>query len=82
MVGHRGESSLSEIESFMSDSKVRVSSWKGFNSKSYLSSCQPLPAGREREENPDPIHLEPLANSLPGGYMKRDREGKGMLVVP
>jgi hypothetical protein len=24
----------------------------------------------------------PLANSLPGGYMKRDREGKGMLVVP
>ena len=38
--------------------------------------------GREREENPDPIHLEPLANSLPGGYMKRDREGKGMLVVP
>jgi len=25
---------------------------------------------------------QPLANSLPGGYMKRDREGKGMLVVP
>jgi hypothetical protein len=28
------------------------------------------------------LFLQPLANSLPGGYMKRDREGKGMLVVP